>query len=554
MHLIQASTFARLFFHTLPFFLRVGGQSLELQVSKLQSECGILYTVVAGDGCWAIAENAHITQAQLTALNPGLDCGTIGIGDGLCLGLPCGQTYEVAMGDWCAKIQDEQGVTESDLISLNPGLACEELFPGQHLCIAPPVVDPPTEPGETPPDLPPLFPDPVPVVPCNIQVPIALGDTCSDLATSNHIQLSQFTALNENLDCDNLSPGNIACVAPGCRTIYRVQSGDWCSKIEGDFSLTAGQLTGLNNGLSCENLAPDQVLCVEPPDETEEESPEPGITYANDSQHRAAFSRLDANSDGKIDLNELNEIISASPRLTRGTTEVVDSLTHSEFAQRLMEAADTNEDGFINEDEYMRAIVSSQNITSYATDLAFEASQNGDVSERAIPLLVVGAGLLLGLFVSMSFVDLMHHLEAKARVKAGDMLKYLDVTFWERGKEDEPKCSAYMYYSTSCAALGHHWSSHCSEGGEKVFDKSCRVPFADGAKACGFLGCSSLCYKVSTEGCDCDALKYHAEEGVAYNDPPISTTDEIGVGACRRRCRDTSGCIGWEIIQRRTWK
>jgi hypothetical protein len=64
---------------------------------------------------------------------------------------------------------------------------------------------------------------------------------------------------------------------------------------------------------------------------------------------------------------------------------------------------------------------------------------------------------------------LMEQLEMRARERAAGLLDYLDVRFWDRGQQTEPKCAVYMYYSTSCDALGTSWASHCSEGGEKVF-------------------------------------------------------------------------------------
>ncbi|KAF9527526.1 hypothetical protein CPB83DRAFT_389786 [Crepidotus variabilis] len=234
-----------------------------LGVSQLQSECGTLYTVVSGDGCWSIAGTAKITQAQLAALNPSLNCDTLAVGQGLCLALPCSKTYSVVSGDWCAKIEQEQNVSEADLLSFNPGLACADIFAGQLLCVAPPVIDP-TPPSTEPPPIE-LPTDPYPTIACQEKIPIAEGDTCFNLAQEHGIQLSQFTTLNSNLECSLLQAGDIACVLPACGSIYRVQSGDWCAKIEGDFSLSSGQLVTLNPGLSCNDLAPDQTLCVAPP-------------------------------------------------------------------------------------------------------------------------------------------------------------------------------------------------------------------------------------------------------------------------------------------------
>ncbi|KAF8064314.1 hypothetical protein FPV67DRAFT_214387 [Lyophyllum atratum] len=264
-------------------FLVVGGLVLtvhaashSLQVSKLQSDCGTLYTVVSGDGCFAIADSAGITQAQLAALNPSLDCATLAVGQGLCLALPCSKMYVVASGDWCAKIEDEQNIAEADLLSLNPGFTCGEIFAGQRLCIAPPVADPAPPSTEPPPIS--LPADPYPTIACQGKIAITEGDTCYSLAVAHGIQLSQFTSMNGNLVCENLQAGDIACVLPACGNIYKVQSGDWCAKIEGDFSLQSGQLDTLNPGLSCADLAADQTLCVAPPDEIAPDDSTPTYT------------------------------------------------------------------------------------------------------------------------------------------------------------------------------------------------------------------------------------------------------------------------------------
>lgn len=75
-------------------------------------------------GCLSIASAAHITQAQLLALNPRLNCTALPIGTGVCLRLPCSKTYLVAPGDRCAKIESFQGLSEAVLMSLNPGSSC----------------------------------------------------------------------------------------------------------------------------------------------------------------------------------------------------------------------------------------------------------------------------------------------------------------------------------------------------------------------------------------------------------------------------------------------
>lgn len=190
-------------------------------MSKLQSECGTLYTIISGDGCFAIAGSAGITQAQLAALNPTLNCATLAVGQGVCLALPCSKTYIVASGDWCAKIEDEQNVTEADILSLNPGFSCGEIFPGQRLCVTPPAADP-TPPSTEPPPIE-LPADPFPTIACQDKIPITEGDTCYNLAVEHGIQLSQFTAINGNLVCEHLQAGDIACVLPACGSVYKVR-------------------------------------------------------------------------------------------------------------------------------------------------------------------------------------------------------------------------------------------------------------------------------------------------------------------------------------------
>ena len=48
-------------------FYVVLAASNSIQIAKLQSDCGTLYTVVAGDGCFSITGAAKITPAQLAA-------------------------------------------------------------------------------------------------------------------------------------------------------------------------------------------------------------------------------------------------------------------------------------------------------------------------------------------------------------------------------------------------------------------------------------------------------------------------------------------------------
>ncbi|KAJ6465503.1 hypothetical protein C8R47DRAFT_1201552 [Mycena vitilis] len=513
--------------------------------AKLQGECGTLYTVISGDGCSAVSGVAHITQAQLAALNPGLDCDTLAIGQGLCLSVPCSKTYEVQSGDWCDKIEGEQDISADDLLSLNPGLSCEELFPSQRLCLMPPLPATTTTSVSAPTSLPSQAPEPLPIIPCKIRVGVGAGDTCSNLASGNSVQLGQFLAMNENINCDDLQPGAVACVLPACGEVYRVQSGDWCAQIEDDHGLSSGQLVELNPGLSCADLAADQLLCVESPPVTVPVNPipttfkawdefpalspggprtsSPLLNFFNaddprdtvigktlfqfDGQHQSMFISADMDGDGYLDAAEITKLLATNPSLLQGLGDADGNLGRDKIVDYILTTVDSDQDGKISEHEYLFGVFQAQNVTNHATELAADNREKGlaKLEKRFVWLLI---GALIALVGSVAVGVHMDQMEKNARQEAGNLLNYLDLVYWERGRDPEPKCAAYMYYSTSCAALGNSWSSHCSEGGQKVFPDSCRGLFKDGSLACGFLGCSSLCWKISTEGCDCDALKY----------------------------------------------
>ncbi|KAF8599540.1 hypothetical protein BDV93DRAFT_560343 [Ceratobasidium sp. AG-I] len=240
-------------------------------LSAKGATCGSTHTITSGEGCWSIYTDAKITQAQLFAMNPGLDCDVLSVGQALCVSPSCSKFYTVQSGDYCFKIETEQDVSDPDFMALNPGISCDEIFPGQNVCVAAPLATPSqtTTPGTisstfasstssattTPTSTP---------VPCGWSIPVSEGDTCYNLATANGLQLAQFTALNQGLNCTGLQAGDIACVEVACGQVYKVQSGDWCAKIESDWSLAANQLSSLNPGLSCNDLAPQQNLCIEP--------------------------------------------------------------------------------------------------------------------------------------------------------------------------------------------------------------------------------------------------------------------------------------------------
>ncbi|KAF8595625.1 hypothetical protein BDV93DRAFT_97358 [Ceratobasidium sp. AG-I] len=565
----------------------------------LGATCGKTHAVASGEGCWSIYTDAKITQAQLLAMNSGLDCAVLQLGQQLCVAPSCSKFYTVVSGDYCSKIETEQSISDANFLAFNPGLACTELFPGQSVCVA---ASASTTQAPTSTTRPTTSSAPVTTalatttvsatsapsptsVNCGRSVPVAQGDTCYNLATANGLQLPQFTALNPDLNCTVLQAGDVACVGVACGQIYKVQDGDWCAKIESDWSLPTNQLTLMNPGLSCTNLAASQNLCVEAAEVRNTNSStislapldpypalSPGTTvpqspilafasvdgnarstfygetiFQSDSQHLDAFAHNDMNSDGKLDRSELQIMMSMDPSVVRGISEVNSTLTADNLVTEMLKSADLNGDGSIDKDEFLFAIRQVQNATNVVTELAADNTALGQQRKRFIPVIIATIAAIIGLVIAD--VTLFFQILAKNELFRGnDLLSYLDIRYWD-GKGSPPSCSAYMYWSSNCGAIGSKHAKSCSNGGERVFGSSCVTHFNSGSAGCGFLGCKSLCYDYNLDNCDCGALKYQIERETECTDTPYSTTDEQGVAACRTKCGNTSGCMGFSVSQ-----
>ncbi|CEL62973.1 hypothetical protein RSOLAG1IB_10620 [Rhizoctonia solani AG-1 IB] len=557
------------------------------------ASCGKTHTVASGEGCWSIFTDAKLTQAQFLAMNAGLDCALLQVGQQVCTAVACSKFYTVQSGDYCYKIQTEQKVSDADMKTLNPGFTCEELFPGQNVCVSAPTTTVPTTtsapattavpttsiPVTTPTAVP--VPSPTGIV-CQRSLPVSQGDTCYNLATANGKQLSQFVALNPGLNCSILQAGDEACIEGLCERIYKVQEGDWCAKIESAYNLASGGLVKLNPGLSCEALARGQDVCVEPgvPGNSADNVVVPPIDrfpalaagttipqspilafasaegnardtfygeviFQSDSQHLEAFAHNDLNGDGLLDQDELQKMMSFDPAALRGITEINSKLNADNLVPEMLKAADLNGDGKINKDEYLFAIRQIQNVTNVVTDLAADNTPAGLERKRIIPAMIAAVAVIIGLVVAD--VTLFFQILAKNELFRGnDLLSYLDVRYWD-GKGNPPSCAAYMYWSSNCGAIGSGHAKSCSNGGERVFGSSCVTHFHKGSAGCGFLGCKSLCYNYNLDNCDCSALKYTIERDTEYTDSPWSTTNEVGVAACRSKCGGTTGCVGYSV-------
>ncbi|KAJ7228066.1 hypothetical protein C8J57DRAFT_1147505 [Mycena rebaudengoi] len=228
--------------------------------------CNQTYTVISGDTCSAIESRTGVSDAQLHALNPGIDsgCTNLQVGQTLCLpggagggGDGCAQTYTVVSGDTCSAIESSTGISDAQLHALNPAInsGCTNLQVGQTLCL-PEGADGGGGGGGG----------------CAQTYTVVSGDTCFAIESKTGVSDAQLHALNPaiNSGCTNLQVGQTLCLpvgaggGDGCAKTYTVVSGDTCFTIESKTGVSDAQLHALNPGINsgCSNLQVGQTLCV----------------------------------------------------------------------------------------------------------------------------------------------------------------------------------------------------------------------------------------------------------------------------------------------------
>jgi len=145
------------------------GVALVLSVLVLCcSACTKFFTVSSGDYCYQIASTNGLSLNQLIALNNGVDCNNLQIGQILCLAASSTTsaptvkatttktptttaptvktttkaptsaactTYTVVSGDYCYAIADKYKISVATLQQFNPSMDCNNLSIGQKLCV-----------------------------------------------------------------------------------------------------------------------------------------------------------------------------------------------------------------------------------------------------------------------------------------------------------------------------------------------------------------------------------------------------------------------------------
>ncbi|KAJ7252272.1 hypothetical protein C8J57DRAFT_667100 [Mycena rebaudengoi] len=176
----------------------------------------------------------------------------------------CTQTYTVVSGDTCSAIESRTGVSDAQLHALNPGInsGCTNLQIGQTLCLTGGPTSTTMSSGPTPSG----------GGGCTQTYTVVSGDTCSAIESRTGISDAQLHALNPTINsgCTNLQVGQNLCLSGGggggggCAQTYTVVSGDTCSAIESRTGISDAQLHALNPTINsgCTNLQVGQTLCV----------------------------------------------------------------------------------------------------------------------------------------------------------------------------------------------------------------------------------------------------------------------------------------------------
>eukprot|EP00897_Mesotaenium_endlicherianum_P004616 jgi/Mesen1/4182/ME000219S03313 len=95
-------------------------------------------------------------------------------------------------------------------------------------------------------------------------------DTCDSIVLNFKITLSQFNLYNQGINCQNLLAGTVVAVGTdavtqqGCGASYTVLAGDTCPRISAAQLVQQETLLSLNPTLDCLQVLPGQVLCVAP--------------------------------------------------------------------------------------------------------------------------------------------------------------------------------------------------------------------------------------------------------------------------------------------------
>jgi LysM repeat protein len=102
---------------------------------------GTLYTVLAGDTIYSLAQQNNTTVQAILTANPGINPNNLQLGQVLCLPIPrpplCpgGFIYRIQSGDTFYGLANRYGLPVQEIMAANPGVDPNNLQIGQEICI-----------------------------------------------------------------------------------------------------------------------------------------------------------------------------------------------------------------------------------------------------------------------------------------------------------------------------------------------------------------------------------------------------------------------------------
>jgi len=167
---------------------------------------GFLYTVVAGDTLFIIAQRFNVSVQAIINANPGINPNFIQIGQLICIPRmmpptpPCpnGFLYTVRAGDTLFILAQRFNVSVQAIINANPGIDPNFIQIGQVICI-PRMITPPC--------------------PNGFLYTVSAGDTLFSIAQRFNTTVQEIIIANPGIDPNRLQIGQVICIPRRCFTI-----------------------------------------------------------------------------------------------------------------------------------------------------------------------------------------------------------------------------------------------------------------------------------------------------------------------------------------------
>ena len=193
-----------------PNFIQIGQVICIPRVTPPTPPCpnGFLYTVVAGDTLFILAQRFNVTVQAIINANPGIDPNFLQVGQVICIPRPIPPTppcpngflYTIMAGDTLFSLAQRFNVTVQAIINANPGIDPNRLQIGQVICIPRPM--PPTPP-----------------CPNGFLYTIRPGDTLFSIAQRFNVTVQAIINVNPGIDPNRLQIGQVICIPRRCFTV-----------------------------------------------------------------------------------------------------------------------------------------------------------------------------------------------------------------------------------------------------------------------------------------------------------------------------------------------